>query len=373
MFFRTCPIIHIISAAALVFGSVAAAPPDALEAAPEAADPPASVPASAPAPAPAPPLDPDAPKLAIAPIEVTGGGDDPLLASQLDQDLRGGLARGNLQLIGADDVARVARGACSDDACLTRLRDQLGAAFVLRATVTVSDRDYTLRLELIATRDLNRAAESERGCELCGLAELRALTADQAARLLARLDALAKPPPTFEINTAPAGALVFIDDQLVGVAPVERTVLEGKHVIRVMSEGFVPEERELVAVAGLRESLQIDLRRTPEALKLRGAGWGLLAAGIPVALAGVGLLALDEQPYRGRCDGPDVDAGGDCRFIFDTDWAGAGALAVGTLLGTAGVMLLRRTRDRARAGAKASKARVQTQLGPTYLGLRGAF
>ncbi|HEY8380426.1 MAG TPA: PEGA domain-containing protein, partial [Nannocystis sp.] len=212
------------------------------------------------------------------------------------------------------------------------------------------------------------AAESERSCELCGLAELRALTADQAARLLARLEALAKPPPALEISTTPAGALVFIDDQLVGVAPVERTVIEGKHVVRVMSEGYIPEEREVTAVAGLRESLEISLRRTPETLKLRSAGWGLLASGIPIAAAGLALLALDGQPYRGRCSGNDIDVHGNCRYIFDTDWGGAAALAGGTLLSTAGVMLLLRMRDRAQ-----SKAKVRAQLGPGYLGVRGAF
>jgi hypothetical protein len=328
----------------------------------------APVAAQAPAAAvPAPPSEPaaDAPRLALAPLVLTGV-DDPLLASQLEQDLRDGLARGRLQLLDADEVARVAGGSCSDDACLERLRDQLQAAFVLRAEVTASDRDYNLRLELIATRDLGRAAESERACELCGLAELRALTADQAARLLTRLDALAKAPPTIEIATTPKGALVFIDDQLVGVAPVERAVLEGKHVVRVMSEGYVPEERELVAVAGLRESLQIDLRRTPETLKLRSAGWGLLFSGIPLALAGVSLLAIDEKPYRGRCTGPDVDLSGRCRFIFDTDWGGAFTLAAGLALATAGTMLLLRTRDR-------GKAKLRARLGPTYIGLGGAF
>ncbi|MDC0674188.1 PEGA domain-containing protein [Nannocystis radixulma] len=331
-----------------------------LIAAPVAAQPAAPAPgASAPAPA------ADAPKLAIAPIAISGA-EDPLLASQLEQDLRGGLARGSLQLLDSEAVARVAGGPCSDDACLERLRDQLGAAFVLRAQVTVSDRDYTLRLELVATRDLGRAAESERGCELCGLAELRALTADQAARLLAKLDALAKPPPAFEIATTPPGALVFIDGQLVGAAPVERNVLEGKHVVRVMSEGYVPEERELVAVAGLRESLQIDLRRTPESLKLRGAGWGLLFTGIPLLAAGVALLALDGDEYRGRCSGPDVDLSGRCRFVFNTDWGGAGLMAAGALLGTAGTMLLLRTRDR-------GKTKLRARLGPTYIGLSGAF
>lgn len=347
MFRRTCPGIHVLLALSLTAAPAAAQPAPA-----------------APAPAPAAP-EADAPKLAIAPITLSGA-DDPLLASQLEQDLRGGLARGRLQLLDPEAVARVAGGACSDDACLGRLRDQLGAAFVLRAQVTVSDRDYTLRLELVATRDLGRAAESERGCELCGLAELRALTADQAARLLAKLDALAKPPPAFEIATTPPGALVFIDGQLVGAAPVERNVLEGKHVVRVMSEGYVPEERELVAVAGLRESLQIDLRRTPEALKLRGAGWGLLFTGIPLFGIGLGLLALDGDEYRGRCTGPDVDLAGRCRFVFDTDWGGAAVLAAGALLGTAGTMLLLRTRDR-------GKTRLRARLGPTYIGLAGAF
>lgn len=371
MFLRTCPAVHVLVSAALVTGPVAAAQPAGEAGDPEAAPAPEPAPAPAPAPDAAPPAepDPDAPKLAIAPIAISGA-EDPLLATQLEQDLRGGLMRGRLQLLDAAEVARVAGGTCEDDACLARLRDELGAAFVLRARVTVSDRDYNLRLELVATRDLGRAAESERACELCGLAELRALTADQAARLLARLDALAKPPPALEITTAPKGAMVFIDGQLVGVAPVERNVLEGKHVVRVMSEGYVPEEREVTAVAGLRESLEISLRRTPESLKLRGAGWGLLAAGLPIAAAGVALLALDGRPYRGRCSGNDIDANGECRFLFDTDWGGAGALAAGTLLATAGVMLLLRTRDRTRGKAK---AKARARLEPAGLGVRGSF
>lgn len=354
-------------AAALTAGSLAVAGPVA--AAPADEPMPSSVPVpisdapAAPA-GPAAPVDPNAPKLAIAPIGLDGL-EDPLLAQQLEQDLRKGMQRGSLTVLDPADVARVAGGACGDAACVQRLQKELGAAFVLRTRVAVVDRDYTLRLELVAAANRETAAESERVCELCGLAELRALTADQAARLLARLEALAKPPPALEIATRPPGALVFVDEQLVGVAPVERNLLEGKHVVRVMSEGYVSEDREVVAVAGVRESLQIDLRRSPETLKLRKVGIGMLAAGAPLALTGIFFLAINglEQFH---CE--DRDLQGNCRFIFNSYGHGAALLGVGAILGTAGAMLLLRTRDRARAPRK-----VRAQIGPTSIGITGRF
>ncbi len=365
MSLRTCPSALRALAAALAAASLTAAAPVA--AAPPGEPLPSSVPVpivDAPPPAAAATTDPNAPKLAIAPIGLDGV-DDPRLAEQLEQDLRDGMRRGRIQVLDPADVARVAGGPCGDAACVEKLQKQLGAAFVLRTRVAVVDRDYTLRLELVAAANRETAAESERVCELCGLAELRALTADQAARLLARLDALAKPPPALEIATRPPGALVFVDEQLVGVAPVERNLLEGKHVVKVMSEGYVPEEREVVAVGGVRESLQIDMRRSPETLKLRSIGIGLLAAGVPLALGGIVLIGLQGQD-RPHCEQRDLD--GDCRFIFNSYGHGAALLGVGAILGTAGAMLLLRTRDRARAPRK-----VRAHLGPTSIGLSGRF
>lgn len=356
MSFRPCLEVRRPLVAALAACSLAAAPVE-----------PAPAPNEVPVPATAEPAEPkpDGPKLAIAPLVVEGA-EDPVLLETLTQDLQNGMGRGRLTLLDPAEVARVAGSACKDDACVARLHAQLGAEFVLRARVSVQDRDYLLRLELVAVKNPEKNAESERVCELCGLAELRALTADQAARLLAIVDQLAKPPPELEITSTPTGALVFVDGQLVGTTPVERAVLEGKHIVRVMSEGYIAEEREVSAAAGLRETLQIDLQRTPETLKLRGAGFGLLFSGLPLAVAGVALLALDGRQYRGRCAGNDVDEFGQCRFVFDTDWGGAGLAAAGTLLATAGVMLLLRTRDR-------PNRKLRARISPTYVGLSGSF
>jgi hypothetical protein len=357
MSLRPCLEVRRPLVAALAACSLAAAPVE-----------PAPAPTEVPVPATAeasPEPKADGPKLAIVPVVVEGA-EDPVLLETLTRDLQNGMRRGRLQVLDPAEVARVAGDRCSDDACVARLNKQLGAAFVLRARVSVQDRDYLLRLELVAANNPEKNAESERVCELCGLAELRALTADQAARLLAIVDALAKPPPELEIASTPIGALVFVDGQLVGTTPVEHTVLEGKHIVRVMSEGYIAEEREVNALAGLRETLQIDLRRTPETLKLRGAGFGLLFTGLPVFAAGVALLALDGRQYRGRCTGDDIDINGACRFVFDTDWGGAGLAAAGTLLATAGAMLLLRTRDR-------PNRKLRARISPTYIGLSGSF
>lgn len=351
---RASPLAAALAAASLALASPAAAAPTDADAASDAA-------------APAPDAAAPALKLAII-TPLLKGAEDPLLVSQLEQDLRGGMQRGRLVLLEAADVARVAGGSCEDAACIERLGRELGATFVLRALVTVADRDYNLRIELVDTRNRETAAESERVCELCGLAELRALTADQAARLLARLDALAKPPPVLALSAQPAGASVLIDGNFIGLAPVERTLLEGEHVVRVMSEGYVAEERKLVAVAGVRETVQIRLKRTPESIKLRKTGWALLSLGIPVFGAGVALLARDGAYVRSSCDDRDLADAQRCASVYNTDVGGAVLLAAGTLLGTIGTMLLLRTRERTRAPKK-----LRAQLGPTYFGLSGSF
>lgn len=339
--------------AALVAASLAAAPP-------EGAATPTPTPKPASAAADATPV----PRVAVAP-PVLSGTDDIVLRDQISAELRNGLQRGRLELLDSDRVAALAADGCGDAACVARLQAELGAAFVLRSSVSVSDRDYTLRLELVAAQNGETAATSEQTCELCGRAELRALAADQSARLVTRLEALARPPPTLELYSQPPGALVFIDGQLVGQTPLERRVLEGTHVLRVIADGHVAEERRLESVAGLRETLRISLRRTPATLKLRKAGWAALFTGIGVAALGLPLIAIDGQPFTDDCSGADVDAAGNCRYVFETRWGGAGLLAAGAVLTTVGAMLLLRTRAR--------RSRPRASVSPFGLGLRAAF
>ena len=312
-----------------------------------------------------PPANTDS-KLAVLPLALTGSQDEtagPILSGHLQK----GLARGAFAVVDAAEVERLAAGGCSEQRCLSALRKQAGATFVLRSAITVDDRDYVVRLELLATKDGAVLASSEERCDLCGMAEVGALVEAQGALLRRKLEVLIQGPPRLAVVTRPAGALVLVDNELIGKTPLEQNLLDGQHVVRVMLDGYVDDERKVELVPGVRESLEVELRREPKIARYRAAGWATLFTGIPVAAAGIGLLAIDGREIRNRCSGMDRDRMGNCRFVYDTDWGGAFALAAGAALITAGALLLLRTRDRTQS------RRPRAFLGPTGVVIVGRF
>jgi hypothetical protein len=305
-------------------------------------------------------------KLAVLPLALTGSQDE-TAGPRLFKHLQEGLARGAFTVVDAAEVERLAPAGCSEARCLGALRKQAGATFVLRGAITVDDRDYLVRLELLATKDGAVLASSEERCDLCGLAEVGALVEAQGALLRRKLEDLIQGPPRLAVVTRPAGALVLVDNELIGTTPLEQNLLDGEHVVRVMLDGYVDDERKVELVPGVRESLEVDLRREPKIARYRTAGWATLFTGIPTAVTGITLLALDDQPARSRCTGEDRDMFGNCRFLFDTDWGGAFAFAAGAALITAGALLLLRTRDRSQS------RRPRAFLGPTGFTIVGRF
>jgi PEGA domain-containing protein len=180
------------------------------------------------------------------------------------------------------------------------------------------------------------------------------MLADRAGVLDRKLDALLDAPPVVRLESKPAGALVWLDGGLVGVAPQQRTVTEGRHRARAELRGHLPIEVQFDALAGTRETVALELSPLPEpSPTLQRAGWGVLAVGLAGIAVGAPLLALHGRSYPGRCSGDDVDDDGDCRFRYDTRAGGAIAVAVGGAAVVAGIVLLvrahRPTHRRARA------------------------
>lgn len=282
---------------------------------------------------------------------------DGSLRERVDVQLRLGLVRGRLAVA---DAPAALPDPC-DQACLAGLR----AGLVVRASVTARDRDYTLRLELLGEAG-ELLAESETTCELCGLREFGVVVADQAALLATRAVGVTRPPPALVVVTDPPGARVLVDGTPIGPAPIEQQTTAGKHHVRAQLGGYLPEDRDVELVPGVRETLRLSLRRSPRTLRLRAAGGAMLGVGLILLGAGAGLLALDGRDYPGRCDAQDfMSMRGECRYVYTTIAGGATTLAVGGLLGAAGTVLLVRTRDRGR------KPRARLGAGP--FGLRGEF
>jgi len=305
-------------------------------------------------------------RLAVLPVIVTGS-EDVGLAAKIRGHLQSGLARGAFTLVDAAEVERVARGGCAAAACLAALGRATGAAFALRARVTVNDRDYVIRLELLTIKGGVVMATSEERCDLCGRGEVGTLVETQAALLRRQLEDLIQGPPVLVLTSQPSGALVYIDDELVGQTPLERTSIAGTHIVRVVLEGYVSEQRQLALATGVRESIEVPLRRSPRAIRRRSLGWAGVGVGIPAVAAGVVLLVLDGREIRSDCSAGDrnQDLSGRCRFIYNTDWSGAVALAAGAAVIAVGATLLRMNRPAKRTG--------RVKLEAAGLGLRGRF
>lgn len=302
-------------------------------------------------------------RLAVLAITLTGTTDEST-GPRLLGHLKKGLERGAFTIIDPVEVERHAPGGCSKQSCLTALRTQASAAFALRAQISVSDRDYTVHLDLLDTRTGTVLATSDERCELCGSTEVDTLVETQSALLRRALEDIIQGPSRLVVDSQPAGALVLVDNQLVGTTPVDQPVLEGEHVVRVMLDGYVSDERKVKLQRGVRERLDLQLRRAPRLARSRSFGWASLFTGIPVFAAGVGLLAIDG---KGTCDADNQDRYGNCPYLYNTKFGGATALAAGTALITVGVMLLLRTRDRP------NPRRPRAFIGPTGVSLVGRF
>lgn len=309
-------------------------------------------------------------RLAVLPLRVEGQVDD-VTRKRWTAALRDGLSRGDSQVVVDAQVAPYIDGACDRQSCYDKIRANSGATHIVRATVVQKNRDYLLKIDLLDARTGSVVVSSDDRCEICGNEEVGKLLDSQGALLQTRLAAQGKGPAVLYLDTSPGGAIVFIDGEAVGTTPLERPVLEGDHKVRVSLNGYVAEERALTFVNGVREEVKMSLQRTPGNPKTRALGAAGLAGGILMIGTGIALVALDDVEYRrgDKCTGANIDADGDCKFVYNTGPLGAVFIGVGAILGTLGAVALHRHRG----AAKDKKGKDRAQVLPSGLGVFGRF
>lgn len=312
----------------------------------------------------------DEQRLAVLPLRVDGQVDE-VTRNRWNAALRDGLSRGSAEVVDDAQVAPYIDGSCDRQSCYDKIRANSSATHIVRATVVQKNRDYILKIDLLDARTGTVAVTSEDRCEICGNEEVGALLDSQGALLQTRLAAQGKGPAVLFLDTTPSGAIVYIDGEAVGTTPLERPVLEGDHKVRVSLNGYVAEERALTFVGGVREELKLPLQRAPGNPKTLALGAAGLAGGIVLIGAGIALVGLDDVPYRKgeKCSGVNVDADGDCKFVYNTGPLGAVIIGVGAILGTLGAVALHRNR-----GAKLGKGKKEkAMVVPTGFGVMGRF
>ncbi|MCA9634853.1 MAG: PEGA domain-containing protein [Myxococcales bacterium] len=332
-------------------------------------------------------------RLAILPIQIEGEISD-ADRQDLTRALVTGFERGSFAVVAPEQVVGQAGdpGACGDAACITGVAGKTQTAYVAVPQVRVNDRDYAIQVALYNGTTGERVAVSEDACEICGVVDASGLLDSAAATLSQKLDALAKGPASLVLTSEPEGAVVMVDGELIGTAPLDQPIPPGKHILRISQDGYIPVEREVTFVEGVREELSISLEKMPSALPGRGWGWASLSVGI-VSLGGAGVLTfMHDRPYRvgDACSitAPDPDynvmndpAGNEvCRHVWDTKWGGLALGIAGAALTTLGVLVLidnykrsDRSRRKAVREKEREKASARFGVGPGSVLIRGRF
>ncbi len=321
-------------------------------------------------------------RAAVLPLQVEGEL-APADATKLLDELVGGLRRGSFDVVSPDEVVSAASEAksCGTADCAKKVANKTNATHVVRATVKVADRDYALTVELVDGANGKTLATTKDGCEICGVADAGQLMTAAAATLRTKLDALAGGPAQMVLSSTPAGAVVTIDGEVVGLTPLTMEVIPGKHVVRVRKEGFIAVDREVTFVEGVTESVSVDLEKLPS--KLPGRTWGYVSLGVGVAAlgGGIALTFLHDQPDRRDCSAGagTKDADGDCKFLYDTKWAGLGTAVGGAVLVTLGAAILANAgkreggKQKGSKGKKGGKANARFGFGPGSVVVMGRF
>jgi hypothetical protein len=154
---------------------------------------------------------------------------------------------------------------CETRECLTRVARQLGANYLVRATLDQHDNSYTLDLRLVRGATGEIAAQMRDRCDICGLEEVGERVSLAASALRARLEAYAVGPARLAVRSTPAGATVELDGRSLGRAPLEREVPPGSHTLRLRHDGYASVERTLALVADVSENVDATLIRKPSA------------------------------------------------------------------------------------------------------------
>lgn len=314
---------------------------------------------------------PDA--VAVLPLAVRGKLAD-RLPRTLEERLVAALRRGDAAILSAEDL-RAGAEPC-DETCLRAAALAAGAAYLVRAEVSVEGRDYALRLSLTRTGSGEELASVADTCEICGHEELAERVDDLAAALGRKLKAAVVPPPRLRVLGRPAGSRVTIDGQEVGVSPLELSVAAGEHEVVIEKEGFTGVRRRVAFVDGVVETLDLALVELPRAAApapvpprrrwVEPLGWSGVGLGVGAAAGGVVLVALDQRPIRGDCQGANVDAEGDCKWRYDTLAGGVVLTVLGVAAIAVGAAIVGRERQRARRG----QARASAWVDPAGLAVR---
>jgi PEGA domain len=195
---------------------------------------------------------------------------------------------------------------CRSQDCYRQIAGRLGLDYLVIANLTVKEKNYDLRLQLVSGLDGRPAVDDARArCDLCGIQEVGQKLDKLASSLLSSaLEARKVPAPArITVQSEPSGASVTIDGRSAGEAPLWVDLSPGSHEVAVAAGGYAPAHRKINVDAGVRGLVSIGLipiASAPGGGQVRGRhllalGWAALALGAAAVGTGIGVFTIDGQ------------------------------------------------------------------------------
>jgi len=273
---------------------------------------------------------------------------------------------GNAGKRAIDPPANRPPGPCTDASCAAALATAAKADYVIGGRILDAQRNYELTFALHDGGDGRVLATRTASCPICSMPEVEAAAAKAVGELASEVKAQGE--ARLQITSCPSGATVYVDGALAGNTPFAETVAPGEHNIEVKSDGYVAQTRSTTVEAGSEaETLAFSLvaKGAPNPSRVP-LGWAAVGLGGASLIAGIALLAIDDNPFKKHCEGDNLDDAGRCRFQYNTLGGGVTSLLVGAALAGGGAALL--ILDRKRRGP-GPRARAQLRVGVHARGL----
>jgi hypothetical protein len=232
----------------------------------------------------------------------------------------------------AADGQRLAN--CRDGACYPALARVLGVNYLVAARVSESSKNYEISLEIINGRTGGVIGTNRERCEICGVDEAGEKMALAATALRARLEALVTAPARFIIRSRPAGVAITVDGAPAGRTPVDRELAGGPHKLELAAPGYDRLDRTVTVVAGVDETIDLELVPIPMKFPFRKAGWAALVVGVAAVAAGIWAVTTDGKQLS--CTDATQDVKGHCPTIRDNRALGAALIGGGATAATLG-------------------------------------
>ena len=315
-------------------------------------------------------------RVGVLPLVIAGGvspeiGDSrERLSAEVHETLTD--ARYDTVLLAADDAGNAETPYCGDAVCWQRFAREHDVTHFLVMVVRFDDPDYVIDARLVDGRVGTDAGTQSKTCDLCGLTEVRQQVRDVASAMRREVEATLVLPPSLFVGSSPRGASVYLDNERVGLTPVELQPVAGAHRIRIEHPDYVSEKVDVDLVDGVRREVNISLRRRPRPVgpiddgppteggtTMLALGVSAIGIGVGAIAGGAALILIHGDPIERDCVGTNVDPLGRCRFLHDTRAGGFALTGIGAALVGGGVVVTvlgarRRKAARVKAGVSAN-------------------